>query len=98
MSDTKAAPKNKLHIAQPPKYKVTIFNDDFTTQELVVEILKHIFKKGPAEAETLMLRVHTGGAAVVGVYTKDIAETKAEQATDYARENDSPLLITVSPE
>lgn len=82
----------------PRRYKVVFHNDDYTTQEFVVYVLMRFFHKSPTEAQHIMLTVHHKGAAVAGVYTKDVAETKAQQVMDAARENGMPLLLTTEPE
>jgi len=84
--------------ANPRRYRVIFHNDDYTTQEFVVHVLERFFHKSEAEARHIMLTVHFKGAAVAGVYTKDIAETKAQQVMDLAREHGMPLLITTEPE
>ena len=82
----------------PRRYKVIFHNDDYTTQEFVVYVLMRFFNKTETEAQHIMLTVHHKGAAVAGVYTKDVAETKAQQVMDVARENGMPLLLTTEPE
>lgn len=82
----------------PRRYKVIFHNDDYTTQEFVVYVLQRFFHKSETEALHIMLTVHHKGAAVAGVYTKDVAETKAEQVMEAARENGMPLLLTTEPE
>lgn len=84
--------------ATPRRHKVIFHNDDYTTQEFVVHVLMHYFHKTEAEAEHVMLTVHHKGAAVAGVYTRDVAETKAQEVMDLAREHGMPLLITTEPE
>jgi ATP-dependent Clp protease adaptor protein ClpS len=84
--------------ATPRRFKVIFHNDDYTTQEFVVYVLMRFFHKGEAEARHIMLTVHFKGAATAGVYTKDVAETKAQQVMDLAREHGMPLLITTEPE
>jgi ATP-dependent Clp protease adaptor protein ClpS len=84
--------------ATPRRYKVLFHNDDYTTMEFVVEVLKRFFHKTDTEAEHIMLTVHKCGAAVAGVYTRDVAETKSTQVMDYAREYGMPLLLTTEPE
>ena len=84
--------------ATPRRYKVIFHNDDYTTMEFVIEVLKRFFHKTDTEATHIMLTVHKTGAAVAGVYTRDVAETKSTQVMDYARENGMPLLITTEPE
>ncbi|CAN5925420.1 hypothetical protein BH11MYX4_BH11MYX4_30420 [soil metagenome] len=84
--------------ATPRRYKVLFHNDDYATMEFVVEVLKRFFHKTDTEAVHIMLTVHKSGAAVAGVYTRDVAETKSTQVMDYARENGMPLLLTTEPE
>jgi ATP-dependent Clp protease adaptor protein ClpS len=84
--------------AVPRRYKVIFHNDDYTTQEFVVHVLQRFFHKTETEARHIMLTVHHKGAAVAGVYTRDVAETKAQQVMDAARENGMPLLLTTEPE
>ncbi len=84
--------------ATPRRYKVIFHNDDYTTMEFVLEVLIRFFHKSETEATHIMLTVHKTGAAVAGVYTRDVAETKSTQVMDYARENAMPLLLTTEPE
>lgn len=84
--------------ATPRRYKVIFHNDDYTTMEFVIEVLKRFFHKTDTEAVHIMLTVHKTGAAVAGVYTRDVAETKSTQVMDYARESGMPLLLTTEPE
>jgi len=84
--------------ATPRRYKVIFHNDDYTTMEFVVEVLKRFFHKTDTEAAHIMLTVHKSGAAVAGVYTRDVAETKKAEVMDCARENGMPLLLTTEPE
>lgn len=83
---------------KPRRFKVLMFNDDYTTQEFVVHVLQKFFKKQGADAHRIMLAVHTKGMAVVAVYTKDIAESKVAIVSDYARENGMPLKLSSEPE
>lgn len=73
-------------------------NDDFTTMEFVTEVLKQVFGKPTDEAVVLMMKVHREGQAVVGVYTYDVAMTKACQAMAMARDEGFPLKVTCEPE
>lgn len=84
-------------LKKPSMYRVVMMNDDFTPMEFVVEVLESYFSMNREKATQVMLRVHTEGKAVCGVYTRDIAETKAEQVNQYARECDHPLLCQVEP-
>ena len=90
--------RQKTNIREPRRYQVIIHNDDFTTMEFVVMVLKEVFFLSEENAQALMLQVHHSGKAVVGVYTYDIAVPKAQKATNMARENGFPLRITVEPE
>ncbi len=85
-------------LREPRRYKVIIFNDDFTSMEFVVKILIQVFFKSEVEAERLMLHVHHGDQAVVGIYTYDVAHSKVRKATDMAREEGFPLRLAVEPE
>ena len=87
-----------MDLKEPRRYKVTIYNDDFTTMEFVVKILVEVFFKSEAEAETLMLKVHHSDKAVVGIYSYDVATSKVRKATNMAREAGFPLRLTVEPE
>lgn len=90
--------RQKIDIREPRRYHVIIHNDDFTTMEFVVRILKEVFYLTDEKAQMLMLQVHHSDKAVVGVYTYDIAISKAQKATKMARENGYPLRLTVEPE
>ncbi|MEM8498628.1 MAG: ATP-dependent Clp protease adapter ClpS [Pseudomonadota bacterium] len=82
-------------LKKPPLYKVVLMNDDYTPMEFVVHILERFFHFGREEATQIMLMVHTKGKAVCGVFTRDVAETKAALVNDYARENEHPLLCEI---
>ena len=90
--------RQRIDLREPRRYKVTIYNDDFTTMEFVVKILTLVFYKSEAEAETLMLQVHHSDKAVVGIYSYDVATSKVRKATNMAREEGFPLRLTVEPE
>lgn len=90
--------RQRIDIQEPRRYKVIIHNDDFTTMEFVVMILEQVFFLDAAMAEALMLQVHQSNKAVVGIYTYDIALSKARKATKMARDKGYPLRLTVEPE
>ncbi len=79
----------------PSMYQVVLLNDDYTPMEFVVEILETFFYMGREKATQVMLAVHTQGKGVCGIYTKDIAETKAAQVNQYARDSEHPLLAEI---
>ena len=91
---TKAKPK----LDRPRMYKVILLNDDFTPREFVTEVLRAVFGMGPERAYGVMMTAHQKGACVVAVYTRDVAETKAEYANDLGKEAGFPLMFTTEPE
>ena len=90
--------RQRIDIREPRRYKVTIFNDDFTTMEFVVKVLVEVFFKSETEAEALMMKVHQSQKAVVGIYSYDIAVSKVKKATRMAREAGFPLRLTYEPD
>ena len=84
-------------LKRPKRYKVDLFNDDYTPMEFVVGLLEIFFGMNREVATRVMLKVHLDGKAVCGVYTKDVAETKVAQVNEYARKNEHPLLCEVEP-
>ena len=82
-------------LKRPQMYKVLMMNDDFTPMEFVVEVLETFFSMNREQATRIMLTVHTEGRAVCGVYTRDVAETRAAQVIQYAREHQHPLMCQV---
>ena len=85
----------KPELKRPPLYKVILLNDDYTPMEFVVEVLESFFKMNREQATQVMLTVHTQGKGVCGIFTRDIAETKAAQVNQYARDHQHPLLCEV---
>ena len=91
---TKARPKTQ----RPRLHKVILVNDDFTPREFVVAVLKAVFGMNEDQSYRVMITAHRRGTSVVAVYAKDIAETKATEATDQGRRAGYPLLFTTEPE
>lgn len=87
--------ESKPELKKPPLFKVILMNDDYTPMEFVVEVLEMFFRMNREQATHVMLTVHTQGKGVCGIYTRDIAETKAAQVNQYARENQHPLLCEI---
>jgi len=83
--------EEKIKQKPPPLYKILLLNDDFTPMEFVIELLKLFFSMNQEQATRIMLRVHTEGVGVCGVYPSDIASTKVKQVIDFARKNEHPL-------
>jgi ATP-dependent Clp protease adaptor protein ClpS len=84
--------------AVPKRYKVIFHNDDYTTMEYVVEVLRRFFHKSETEALHIMLTVHKRGRAIAAIYPRDVAETKVAEVMRDARERGHPLLLTTEPE
>jgi ATP-dependent Clp protease adaptor protein ClpS len=84
--------------ARPKRYKVIFHNDDYTTMEFVVLVLRQYFHKSETESLHIMLTVHKKGSAVAGIYPRDVAETKVAEVMRHAREMGMPLLLTTEPE
>ena len=80
------------------RYKVILLNDDYTSMDFVVEILMDVFKHPLDNAINLMLSVHKDGKAICGIYTYELAETKIDQVTKRARENEYPLKAIMEEE
>ncbi len=88
----------RIKIREPKQYKVIMHNDDFTTMDFVVDILREFFHKNEIEAERLMLLVHETGKAVVGTSPYDIAVSKVQSASARAREEGFPFRMTIEVE
>ncbi|SFV70624.1 ATP-dependent Clp protease adaptor protein ClpS [hydrothermal vent metagenome] len=87
-----------LELEEPQMFKVLLHNDDYTSMDFVVEILTGIFHKSHAQAEQIMLQIHEKGKAICGVYSFEIAQTKAQQVKQRAKQNEFPLLATIEEE
>lgn len=96
--DVVLRPKQKPKLEKAKRYQVVFHNDDYTTKWFVVDVLERFFHMSEASAYAFMMLVHTHGRGVAGVYSKDVAETKASQVHDYAKEHGMPLHLTVEPE
>jgi ATP-dependent Clp protease adaptor protein ClpS len=89
--------EEKQELQPPSKYVVILHNDDFTPMNFVVMILMKYFEHSLDSAAMIMMEVHKHGTGIAGIYTKDIAETKAAWAQNHARQEEHPLLITIEP-
>ncbi len=87
--------KEKPEVKKPNMYAVVLINDDYTPMEFVIYVLQTIFKKNYEEAKKIMLLVHNEGKGICGVYSLDIAETKANQVIEFSRVNQHPLECKV---
>lgn len=93
---TKVKAEKKLQ--HPRLYRVLLHNDDYTTREFVVQVLRMVFHLGEQDSIRIMLHVHQNGVGVAGVFTREVAETKIQRVEQMAREQEFPLRLTMEPE
>ena len=97
-TNTKTRTKPKTKVERPKLWKVILLNDDYTPREFVVMVLKAVFRMNEDQAYNVMMTAHQRGACVIAVFTKDVAETKAKEATELGKANGFPLFFTTEPE
>ena len=85
-------------LAKARRYAVVFYNDDYTTKWFVVMILEQFFHMSETTATEFMMAVHRNGKGIAGVYTRDIAETKAARIMDMAKEYEMPLMVRAEPD
>ncbi len=90
--------ESALALDEPKMFKVLLHNDDYTSMDFVVEVLVGIFHKTDAQAEQIMLEIHQKGQGLCGVYSFEIAQTKAMQVKQQAKQQEFPLLATIEEE
>ena len=90
--------RTRTRLARPRRYKVLLHNDDYTTKEFVVSILRAIFGHSEVTATAIMLHIHNNGIGVAGIYPYEIAETKVSEVLRAAEEAEFPLLCTLEPD
>ena len=90
-----ASKTSKQNLKIPKRFEVILLNDDYTTMEFVVEVLRRFFHKEFLAAEAIMLKIHIHGEAVCGTYSYDVAQTKVTQVIDYSRQNEQPLMCVL---
>lgn len=95
---TDTRPKTRKKTQRPRLHKVILLNDDYTPREFVVQVLKAVFRMSEDQAYRVMMTAHRRDACVVAVYTKDVAESKATEATEEGRKAGHPLTFTTEPE
>ncbi|GGQ93573.1 ATP-dependent Clp protease adapter ClpS [Deinococcus ruber] len=88
----------RTETTRPRLFRVLLLNDDYTPMDFVVMVLRRYFRQSEAQATAVMLAVHQRGQGVAGVYTREIAESKAAQVTDHARSEGHPLELSIEPE
>ena len=96
--DFDVATESETRLEKPKLYKVVLHNDDYTTMEFVVFILRTVFHKSESEAYVVMMKVHEAGIGIAGVFTFEVANMKAEKAMNLSRAQEYPLLCTVEEE
>lgn len=84
-----------IDLEEPKMFKVLLHNDDYTSMDFVIDILVEIFHKTLEEATQIMLQIHQENIGLCGVYTFEIAQTKAQQVKTKAKQNEFPLLATI---
>ncbi|MGE0006333.1 MAG: ATP-dependent Clp protease adapter ClpS [Parvibaculaceae bacterium] len=90
--------KTRARAERPKLWKVILLNDDYTPRDFVVTVLKAVFRMNEARAYGVMMTAHQRGACVIAVFTRDVAETKAKEATELGRSKGYPLFFTTEPE
>lgn len=90
--------RTQKRLKKPPLYKVLLHNDNYTTREFVVAVLKEVFHRNENDAVRIMLHVHHNGIGVAGVYTYEVAETKVRTVEALARQHEFPLRLSLEPE
>ncbi len=93
--DNAVATESEQKVEPPQLYKVLLHNDDYTTMEFVVMILMSIFRHPEPDAVQIMLNVHQKGVGVAGIFSYEIAETKAAKVMRLARQQEYPLRCSV---
>ena len=97
-TDIQLDEKIKVTVQEPKRWKVIILNDDSTPMDFVISVLMGIFKHNADAAKDIMLQVHETGSGIAGLYSFEIAEIKATEATNEARDNNFPLQIKLEEE
>ena len=97
-NDQGVAVKSRSKTKKPSMYKVLMLNDDYTPMEFVVLVLQRFFGHNHEAAQQIMLHVHQRGVGICGVYTFEIAEAKASQVMNFARQNEHPLQLQLEKE
>jgi ATP-dependent Clp protease adaptor protein ClpS len=97
-TDGEALLERAPKIARARLWRVVFYNDDYTTKWFVVQVLQQFFRLSEASATALMMAIHSKGKGIAGMYSRDIAETKADEVTRFSREYGMPLLVTAEPD
>ena len=95
--DSTVVEQSRPKLKKPRMFQVVLLNDDYTPMEFVVELIEQFFFKSRENATQIMLKIHTEGKGVCGIYTEDVAETKAAVVNQYSLDHQHPLLCEVEP-
>ena len=98
ITDIKTLVKEKTKLEEPDKYQVIFLNDNITTQEFVIKVLKQIFNKAREDAVKITTYIHENGEGIVGTYVHEVAEQKGIETTLIARQEGFPLQVKVRKE
>tara|TARA_B100000780_G_scaffold44972_1_gene28002 strand:- start:2352 stop:2654 length:303 start_codon:yes stop_codon:yes gene_type:complete len=95
MTDIQTLTREKIKLEEPGLYDVVFLNDNITTTDFVVRVLKQIFSKTQEQAESIMQKIHETGSGIVGSYVHEVAEQKGIETTLLARQENMPLQVKV---
>ena len=95
--DDPVVEESRPKLKKPRMFQAVLLNDDYTPMEFVVELIEQFFYKSRENATQIMLKIHTEGKGVCGVYTEDVAETKAAVVNQYSMDHQHPLLCQIEP-
>jgi ATP-dependent Clp protease adaptor protein ClpS len=95
---TRPRTQTRTRAERPKLWKVILLNDDYTPREFVVQVLKAVFRMNETHAYRVMMTAHQKGACVIAVFTRDVADTKAKEATELGKQKGYPLYFTTEPE
>jgi len=95
--DPGIALEERVKVKKPSMYKFLLHNDDYSTMEFVIHVLQKFFAKTYDESHGIMLKVHHDGVGVCGIYTHEVAESKASKVNKYSRGKGHPLKCSFEP-
>ena len=95
--DDTVVEESRPKLKKPRMFQAVLLNDDYTPMEFVVELIEQFFYKSRENATQIMLKIHTDGKGVCGIYTEDVAETKAAVVNQYSMDHQHPLLCQIEP-
>tara|TARA_R110000824_G_scaffold70902_6_gene181802 strand:+ start:3499 stop:3825 length:327 start_codon:yes stop_codon:yes gene_type:complete len=90
--------REKIKLQKPPKYKILMYNDDYTPMQFVSDLIVTVFHKTRPQADEITIRIHKANKAIVGVYTREIADTKKHVCVSLSKASGHPLMVEIEPE